>query len=93
MGWESLGNGLLLRAAGAAGFEVFISVDKNIENEQNLKLLPLPVVVMDAPANALPALIPFAPMLIELLRSPLDRFLYIIEPTGLVHRLSAPRRR
>ncbi len=90
MRWETLGNGALLKSA-AAKFDVFVSIDKNIEHEQNLKTPPLPVVIIDAPSNALPALIPFAPFLLDLLKPPLDRLLYVVESTGRVNRLKSPR--
>ncbi len=35
-GWERLANGALLDTAEAAGFEVFITADKNIRYQQNL---------------------------------------------------------
>ena len=35
-GWERLANGALLQEAEAAGFEVFITADKNIRYQQNL---------------------------------------------------------
>ncbi len=35
-GWETLANGALLQEAEAAGFEVFITADKNIRYQQNL---------------------------------------------------------
>ena len=35
-GWEMLANGALLQEAEAAGFEVFITADKNIRYQQNL---------------------------------------------------------
>lgn len=61
MGWEALENGLLLKAAGDAPFDAFLCIDKNIEYQQNLKLLPLPVVVLDAPSNAIQNLVPLCP--------------------------------
>jgi len=91
MGWETFGNGTLLKAAAGAGFEVLISIDKNIEREQNLKTLPLAIVVIDARSNTLPALTPFAPFILELLKPPLASILMIVGPTGEVHRLTAPR--
>ena len=92
MGWEKLGIGALLKAAGGAAFEAFLSIDKNIEYEQNLRSLPLPVIVIDGRSNALPVLVPFVPSLLDLCRSPLERVLYIVEPNGTVLRLVSPRR-
>ena len=40
-GWDKLANGVLLKTAADAGFEVFISIDKNMEHEQNLQKSPL----------------------------------------------------
>lgn len=91
MSWERLLNGALLKAAEDAGFECFISIDKKLEHEQNLQTLPLPVIVIDSPSTALPALVPFALPLLELLKSPLDRQLYLLLPDGSVLRLTAPR--
>jgi hypothetical protein len=91
MGWEAMANGRLLRTAHSAGFEAIISTDKNIEHEQNLATLPLQVIVIDAPSNALPALLPFVPHLLELLGSSLNPALYILRPDGSVTRLTSPR--
>jgi hypothetical protein len=82
---------VLLTSAAGARFEAFISIDKNIEYEQNLKTLPLPIIVIDAPSNALPALLPFAPFLLKLVERPLDCALHVIEQNGTVIRLTAPR--
>lgn len=35
-GWENLGNGELLDAAEAAGFDVFVMTDQNIRYQQNI---------------------------------------------------------
>jgi hypothetical protein len=35
-GWDKLGNGELLDAAEAAGFDVLLTTDKNIQYQQNL---------------------------------------------------------
>jgi len=50
-GWAGLKNGALLRQALAAGFEVFVTGDKNLEFQQNLKVSGLFVVVLVAPSN------------------------------------------
>ena len=60
MHWQTLNNGRLLAAA-ATTFEVFLTVDKNIKSQQNLKSLPISVILLDVDRNTPDALIPFAP--------------------------------
>jgi hypothetical protein len=60
MGWSDLQNGRLLAEA-AQHFDAFITVDKNIKNQRNLRNLPLPIIGLDAPKNTPEALAPFAP--------------------------------
>jgi hypothetical protein len=38
LGWDKLKNGELLKAAEDAGFDVFVTPDKNIRHQQNLKI-------------------------------------------------------
>ena len=78
--------------AAGAGFEAFVTIDKQIEHQQNLAALPLAVVVVDGPSNALPALLPFTPFLRDLFASPLERVLYVVGQGGDVLRLKEPRR-
>jgi len=91
MRWEKLENGHLLNIAASALFDVVVTIDKKIEHQQNLKLLPLAVVVLDAVSSALPSLVVFAPFLLDLLKAPLDRALYVVNQDGVVLRLDAPR--
>jgi len=93
MKWEQLRNGELISAAAQAGFEAFVTIDKQLEHQQNLSTLVMPVVIVDGKSNALPALLAFAPFLSDLLASPLDRVLYIVEETGNVLQLKEPRSR
>lgn len=93
MGWEQLQNGVLIKTAADQGFEALLTIDKNIEYEQNLKRLSLPIIILDCRSNALPSLVPFAAFLVSLLRTPLERVLYVIELDGTVHRLRSPRPR
>ena len=60
-GWAGLKNGELLRQALAAGFEVFITGDKNLEFQQNLKASGLFVLVLVAPSKKLEDLLPRMP--------------------------------
>src|SRR5580658_8426552 len=45
-GWERLTNGALLDAAEAAGFELFITADKNIRHQQNLTGRKISILVL-----------------------------------------------
>lgn len=45
-GWSTLSNGKLLDSAEAAGFEVFVSTDKNLPNQQNLTLRRIAIVIL-----------------------------------------------
>jgi GNAT superfamily N-acetyltransferase len=45
-GWDRLRNGELLDAAEAAGFEVFVTTDKNIRYQQNLSGRELALVIL-----------------------------------------------
>jgi hypothetical protein len=45
-GWERLGNGALLDEAEAAGFEIFITADKNMRYQQNLAGRKIAVIVL-----------------------------------------------
>ena len=45
-GWDRLGNGELLKAAEAAGFEVLLTNDKNLPSQQNLKGRKIAIVVL-----------------------------------------------
>jgi hypothetical protein len=45
-GWSSLQNGALIAAAEAAGFEVFVTTDKNLKYQQNLATRTLSIVVL-----------------------------------------------
>ena len=63
MGWTSITNGAL-RALGAAQFDVLVTVDKNLPNQQNLTGLDLAVIVLVAPTNQLEDLLPLMPALL-----------------------------
>ena len=45
-GWDTLRNGELMDAAEAAGFDVFLTTDRNIRHQQNLKGRKIAIVVL-----------------------------------------------
>ena len=48
-GWDTLSNGDLLTEAERAGFDVFLTADKNIQYQQNLAGRKIAVVVLSTP--------------------------------------------
>jgi hypothetical protein len=56
-----LKNGLLLEAAEAAGFEVLITVDQNIPDQQNLAGRRISLMILCGPTNRLRDLEPLVP--------------------------------
>ena len=64
--WTSLGNGALLKHA-ATEFDVLLTADQNIEFQQNLKTLPIAVVVLVAESNRLESLEPLVSAVLQAL--------------------------
>ena len=60
MGWSGKQNGELLTLMGEHRFEAFISVDQNVEFQQNVKASGIAVVVLAASTNRLKELRPLA---------------------------------
>jgi hypothetical protein len=48
-GWDELENGVLLTEAAAAGFDVFVTADKNIRYQQNLTGRTIAIVELSTP--------------------------------------------
>ena len=61
-GWSGIKNGKLLALA-AERFDALITVDKNLQYQQNTRSPPLAVMVLDAPSNELSRLLPIVPAL------------------------------
>lgn len=60
MGWSGIKNGELLRLA-SLRFDVFLTVDRGIEYQQNLAAAGIAVVVLVAPSNDIDVLRPLMP--------------------------------
>jgi hypothetical protein len=65
-GWASISNGKLLRLIADSGkFDVFLTVDKRLPQQNKISLLPFAVVVLRTKSNRMIHVFPFAP---EILR-------------------------
>jgi|SRR6266498_725051 len=82
LGWSGLKNGELLARA-AQSFDALVTADRNLEYQQNLKTLPVAVVVLVARANRLEQLRPLLPRLRDVLS--------VLQPCTLVRVESKPR--
>lgn len=74
-GWAGFKNGALLRRA-AEGFDLFVTVDRNIFFQQNPKSLLIPVIIIHSKSNKLADLKPFIPRLLNLLTQKLDKTIH-----------------
>lgn len=63
--WKGLSNGELLARAEDAGFQVFVTSDRNLQHQQDLSRTTLGVVVLMAPTNKLEDLRPLIPRALE----------------------------
>ncbi|WP_420454508.1 hypothetical protein [Rubrivirga sp.] len=66
-GWDGLKNGALLRAA-SGEFDVFVTVGRNLQHQQNLSVLDLAVVVIRSVSNAFKDVAPLMPAVNEAVR-------------------------
>jgi hypothetical protein len=67
MGWSGKKNGELLRLMSEEGFTVLLTTDQNLRYQQNLQQAGVAVIVLVAPSNRLPDLIPLMPNVRNLL--------------------------
>ena len=68
LGWAGLNNGALLREASQV-YQVLLTGDQNLEFQQNLKTLPIAVIVMVAKNNRIETLRPLIPDVLEALKT------------------------
>ena len=63
-GWTGIKNGELLKLA-AADFDVFVSMDGNLEFQQNIAALPIAVLIIQAVSNRIEHLTPLVPSILQ----------------------------
>ena len=68
MGWASIKNGELLALA-SERFDVFVTADRNLSYQQNVRTLPVAIVVLRAKTNRLADLLPLVPNLLAAISS------------------------
>jgi predicted nuclease of predicted toxin-antitoxin system len=63
-GWAGVKNGKLLALA-ASKFDIFLTMDQNLEHQQNLATLPIAVIVVEAISNRIEHLTPLVPKMLR----------------------------
>jgi len=66
-GWSSFENGELLTLAESSGFSGFITADRNLQYQQNLKSRKIRIVVVAAYSNSIEVLVPLMPQVLRAL--------------------------
>ncbi|HEY9890618.1 MAG TPA: DUF5615 family PIN-like protein [Candidatus Sericytochromatia bacterium] len=61
MGWSGKKNGELLQLMVQESFAVLLTTDQNLRYQQNLQQAAIAVIVLVAPSNRLPELVPLMP--------------------------------
>jgi hypothetical protein len=67
LGWKGKGDGGLLSAMKLAGFDVLITVDKNLPQQQNIAASGVAVIVLRVRTNTRNDVLPLAPRINEIL--------------------------
>ena len=65
--WTGIQNGELLRRGAEAGFDVLVTMDRNLQHQQNIARAGLGVVVVIAPNSRVETVLPLAPSIISAL--------------------------
>jgi predicted nuclease of predicted toxin-antitoxin system len=76
-GWAGVKNGELLKKA-SEGFDVLITVDRNLAFQQNPHELAIPILVLHAPTNRLKDLERHVPEILQRLQTNLTKTLHHI---------------
>ena len=58
LGWESFKNGTLLKHAIDSHYDIFLTADKKLKYEQNMKLLNISIVIFDVYRNKIENILP-----------------------------------
>ena len=77
MGWAGIKNGSLLRLILSSAIDVFITIDGNMEYQQNLPALGVAIIVLSAPDNTIETL--------RLLMPKVNQILPTIQHGEIVH--------
>ncbi|MDQ3634518.1 MAG: hypothetical protein M3405_08420 [Acidobacteriota bacterium] len=79
MFWNGRKNGELLGLMTLEGFDAFVTIDKNLQYQQNLSRFPIKLFILNAPNNKIKTLTPYIENLQLLLSETIENQINIIE--------------
>jgi len=78
MNWSGKKNGELLGLATLSGFDCFITLDKNLQFQQNLKRFSIFIIILDVSDSKYLTIQPLVSKLIQLLSSPIPEQINLV---------------
>jgi hypothetical protein len=78
MNWQGKKNGELLGLSVFTGFDCFITLDKNLQHQQNLKRFSIFIVILDVPDSRYQTIQPLIPKIKALFSKPLSQQINIV---------------
>lgn len=79
MNWRSKKNGELIKLAADNNFTHLLTIDKNLQHQQNLEKYPINFILLNTPNSKIDTLIKFIPHIINFLKGDPDQKLMIID--------------
>ncbi len=79
IGWSGLKNGKLLQKACDASFDILLTIDKNIDSQQNIAHFPISLVMLDVFKSNLKYYEPLIPIFYSRIQQFEKRKSYLIE--------------
>ena len=79
LGWSGKKNGELLALLDQEGFNLFITADKNLQHQQNLKDAKIAIFILDAPNNRFDTLSKFIEKTSKLIETEPRKGIHIVE--------------
>jgi len=76
--WNGRKNGELLGLMTLDGFDVFVTIDKNLQHQQNVRRFPVKLIILDAPNNKIETLTPYVEKLAVIISTPLENQLVVV---------------
>jgi len=76
--WNGKRNGELLGLITLDGFDAFVTIDKNLQFQQNIRRFLIKLIILDAPNNKIETLIPYIEKLTAIFSAPLESQIVIV---------------